>query len=87
MDKSLSYKEHIEKVLKKAKSRGKLLPHIRQDLTPHAAETIYKVMKPPLLLNCSNSFVDMSSNKKQQFEKRIKMPRLKSINVKRNTKK
>ena len=39
MDKSLSHKEHIEKVQKEANSRVKLLSHIRQDLTPHAAET------------------------------------------------
>ena len=35
IDKSLSYKERIENVLKKVNSRVKLLPHIRQDLTPH----------------------------------------------------
>ena len=84
MDKSLSYKEHIEKVLKKANSRGKLLSHIRQDLTPHAAETVYKVMIMPLLLYCNNIFIDMSPNKKQQFEK-IQMRCLKIINGKRNS--
>ena len=37
-----------------------------------------------LLLYCSNVFVDMSPNKKQQFEK-IQMRCLKSINAKRNS--
>ena len=69
MDKSLSYKEHIGKVLKKSNSRVKLLSHTRQDLTPHVAETIYKVMILPLLLYCSNVFIDVSPNKKQQSEK------------------
>ena len=84
MDKSLSYKEHIEKVLKKANSRVKLLSHKRQDLTPHAVETVYKVMIMPLLLYCNNIFIDMSPNKKQQFEK-IQMRCLKIINGKRNS--
>ena len=69
MDKSLSYKEHNEKVLKRANSRVKLLSHIEQGLTPHAADTIYKVMILPLLLYCNNIFIDMSPNKKQRFEK------------------
>ena len=51
MDRSLSYKEHNEKGLQRANSRVKLLSHVRQDLTPHAAETIYKVMILPLLLH------------------------------------
>ena len=68
MDKSLSYKEHIEKVLKKANSRVKLLFHIRQDLKPHALETLYKVMIMSLLLYCNNIFIDMSPSKKHQFE-------------------
>ena len=84
MDRSLSYKEHNEKGLERANSRVKLLSHIGQDLIPHAAETIYKVMILPLLLYCNNIFIDMSSNKKQQFEK-IQMRCLKIINGKRNS--
>ena len=70
MDTSLSCKGHIEKLLKKANSIVKLLPHIRQDLTPHVVETVYKVMIMPLLLYC-NIFIYMSPNKnhKHQFEK------------------
>ena len=82
--KSLSYKEHIEKVLKKANSRVKLLSQIRQDLAPHAAQTMYKVMILPLLVYCNNIFIDMSPHKKQQFEK-IQMRCLKIINCKRNS--
>ena len=73
MDKSLLYKEHIEKVLKKANSRVKLLSHIRQDLTPHAAKAVYKVMIIPLLLYCKNIFIDILPNMKRQFE-RLQMP-------------
>ena len=72
MDKSLSYKEHIL-----------LLSHIRQDLIPHAAQTIYKVMILPLLVYC-NFFIDMSPHKKQQFEK-IQMRYLELINDKGNS--
>ena len=79
MDKSLSYKEHIEKVLKKANSRVKLLSHIGQDMTPHAAETVYYVMIMPLPLYGNNIFIDMSPNKKHQFEK-IQMRYLKIVN-------
>ena len=84
MDKSLSYKEHIETVLKKANSRVKLLSHIKQDLTPHAAETVYKVIILPLLLYCNNVFIDMSSNRKHQFEE-IQMRCVKIINGKRDS--
>ena len=62
MDKSLSYKEHIEKVLKKANSRVRLLSSIRQDLTPHAAETVYKVIIMPLLLYCNNIYHQIRNN-------------------------
>ena len=62
MDKSLSYKEHIEKVLKNVDLRVKLFCHIRQNLTPHAAETAYKVMIMHLLFYCINIFIDMSLN-------------------------
>ena len=84
MDGSLSYKEHNEKVLKKVNSRVKLLSHIRQDLTPHAVETVYKVMIMLLLLYCNNIFIDRSPNNKQQLEK-IQMRCLKIINGKRNS--
>ena len=51
MDKSLSYKEHIEKVLKKENSRVKILSYIGQDLTLHAAEkyTNYDAVSSTLL--------------------------------------
>ena len=84
MDKSLTYTEHIEKTLKKASSRVKLLSRIRPNLTPYAAETIYRVMILPLLIYCSNIFIDMSPSKKQQFEN-IQMRSLKIINGRRNS--
>ena len=68
MDKSLTYAEHIKKTLKKASSRVKLLSRIRPNLTPHAAEIIYRVMILPLLIYCNNIFVEMSPSKKQRFE-------------------
>ena len=84
MYESLSYKEHIEKVLKTSNSRVKLLPHIKQDLTPHTAETVYKVMMLPLLLYCNNTFIYMSPKKKHQYE-RIQMQCLKIVNGKRDS--
>ena len=61
------------------------MPHIRQDLTPHVVETVYKVMIMPLLLYC-NIFIYMSPNKKHkhQFEK-IQMRCLNIINGKRDS--
>ena len=84
MDKSLTYAEHIEKTLKKAGSRVKLLSRIRPNLTPHAAETIYRVMILPLLIYCNNIFVEMSPSKKQRFES-IPIRSLKIINGRRNS--
>ena len=84
MDKSLTYAEHIEKTLKKASSRVKLLSRIRPNLTPHAAETIYRVMILPLLIYCNSIFVEMSPSKKQQFES-IQIRSLKIINGRRSS--
>ena len=60
------------------------MSHIKQDLTPHAAETVYKVMIIPLLLCSNNIFIDISPNKKHQFEK-MQMRCLKIINSKRDS--
>ena len=48
-------------------------------------ETVYKVMIMPLLLYCNNIFIDMSPNRKHQFEK-IQARCLKIINSKRDVK-
>jgi len=53
-------------------------------LTPHTAETVYKTMIMPLLLYCNDTFIDMSPNKKHQFEK-IQMWCLKIINCTRDS--
>ena len=84
MDKSLTYAEHIDNTPKKASSRVKLLSRIRPNLTPHAAETIYRVMILPLLIYCNNIFVEMSPSKKQRFES-IQIRSLKIINGRRKS--
>ncbi len=44
LDPCLNMKEHLQKTLKSAAVRIKLLKRIRQSLTSHAAESIYKAI-------------------------------------------
>ena len=44
LDKNLNFNEHLEKTFNKVSSRIKLLSRVRQNISPHTAETIYKVM-------------------------------------------
>ena len=61
VDKNLSYKVNLEITYKKAMSRTKLLTRIRQNLTPYAAESIYKVMIRPLFLYCNSLMLGSKS--------------------------
>ena len=60
MEKNLTYAYHLEKTAKKAISRVKLLSRIRSIISPHTAESIYKVTILPILLYCSNVFLHIS---------------------------
>jgi hypothetical protein len=66
MDKNLNYSEHLNKTLKKASSRVRLLSRIRHNIGPITAETIYKMMILPVMLYCSN--VNLPNCHKQKFE-------------------
>ena len=68
MDKNLNYSEHLNKTLKKASSRVRLLSRIRHNIGPITAETIYKMMIVPVMLYCSNVFVNLPNCHKQKFE-------------------
>ena len=68
MDKNLTYADHLEKTAKKAISRVKLLSRIRSVISPHTAESIYKVTILPILLYCSNVFLHISPSKQALFE-------------------
>ena len=61
MDKFLTYRDNIARTCKKASSRIKLLSRVRHTLTPHVAETIYKTMIRPILLNYDSTIVGSKS--------------------------
>ena len=84
MDKNLTFSDHLEKTIKNASSRIKLLSRIRQDMSPYTAETIYKVTILPILLYCNNVFLHMTPSKKALFEK-IQKRALKVINGNRHS--
>ena len=68
LDKNLNFNDHLEKTFKKISSRIMLLSRVRQNISSHTAETIYKMMILPVMLYCSNVFVGMPQSKKQIFE-------------------
>ena len=57
IDKSLTYVAHSARLYKRISSRIKLLKRIRNNLTPFAAESVYKMMIQPLMFYCSNIFL------------------------------
>ena len=59
MDKNLTFSDHLEKTIKKATSRIKLLSRIQHNISPYTAETIYKVTILPILLYCKHVFLHM----------------------------
>ena len=65
IDKTLSFAVNSERLYKRVSSRIKLLKRIRNDLTPHAAEQIYKMMILPLILYCSNIHLGRPTTKLQ----------------------
>ena len=85
MDKNLTFSDYLEKTIKKATSRVKLLSRIRQNISPYTAETIYKVKILPILLYCNNVFLNMAPSKKSLFEN-IQKRALKVINGNRQSK-
>ena len=72
MDNRFKYTEHIDSILKKASSRVILLSRIRSNLTPHAAETNYRLMILPLLVYSNIVFKDMSPKHRNTISKDYK---------------
>ena len=68
MDKNLSFHEYLNKTLKKASSRVRMLSRIRQNIGPFTAEKIYKIMVLPVMLYCNNVLLNLSDSHKQKFE-------------------
>ena len=79
IDKKRTFSDHLEKTVKKATSRVKLLSRIRHNTSPYPAETIHKVTILPILLYCNNVFFHMAPTKKALFEN-IQKCALKVIN-------
>ena len=68
LDPSLNMKEHLHKTLKSAAARIKLLKRMRQSLTSHAAESIYKAIVLPKILYCSTPILKISDTMDKKFE-------------------
>ena len=68
LDPSLNMKEHLQKTLKSAAARIKLLKRMRQSLTSHAAESIYKTIVLPKMLYCSTPTLKISDTMGKKFE-------------------
>ena len=84
MDMNLNYNDHLEKTIKKAASRVKLLYRIRQNISPSTAETIYKMMILPIMLYCNTIYLTLSTTNQEKFE-RIQNRALKVINGQRSS--
>jgi hypothetical protein len=73
LDQSLSLREHINSVYKKASARLYLLKRIRPQLTTDAALTLYKTMLLPIFTYCSiltSTYTETLEKKIVSFEKR-----------------
>ena len=68
MDKSLNLTGNLEKMIKKASSRVKMLSRIRHNTSPYAAEKIYNLKKLLIMIYCSSIIVGMPASKKQKVE-------------------
>ena len=68
MDENLNYIEHLQKTIKKATSRVKLLYRIRQNLSPSTAEIIYKMMILPIMLYCDTVYLKLLTTNQEKFE-------------------
>ena len=84
MDMNLNCNDQLEKTIKKAASRVKLLYRIRQNISPSTAETIYKMMILPLMLYCSSIYLKLSTTNQEKFE-RIQIRASKVINSQRSS--
>ena len=68
LDPSLDMKEHLQKTLKSGAARIKLLKRMRQSLTIHAAESIYKAIVLPKMLYYSTLSLKISDTMGKKFE-------------------
>ena len=68
LDASLNMNEHLQKTLKSAAARIKLLKRMRTSLTSHAAESIYKAIVLPKMLYCSTPTLKISDTMGKKFE-------------------
>ena len=68
MDNNLNFTEHLADTYKKASTRVKLLVRIRHNISPEAAEMIYKTMILPIVLYCSNITLGASTTHQTQME-------------------
>ncbi|CAB4037008.1 Hypothetical predicted protein [Paramuricea clavata] len=68
LDKSLNYNSHIDRTIKKASAKVKLLSRIRQNVSPYVAEKIYKVMIESTLGYCGNLFLGISNSTANRFQ-------------------
>ncbi len=84
MDENLNYIEHVQKTIKKATSRVKLLYRIRQNLSPSTAEIIYKMIIFPIMLYCNTVYLKLSTTNQEKFEA-IQNRALRVINGQRNS--
>ena len=69
LDPSLSMGDHLQKVLKKATSRIKLLARMRKSLSMLAAKSVYSAHVLPTILYCSTPVLKISDTMAQKFEK------------------
>ena len=69
LDPSLNMSDHLQKVLKKAIARIKLLARMRKSMSMLAAKTVYSVHVLPTILYCSTPVLNISDTMTQKFEK------------------
>ena len=69
LDPSLCMSDHLEKVLKKATARIKLLARMRKSMSMLAAKSVYSAHVLPTILYCSTAVLKISDTMTQKFEK------------------
>ena len=61
--------DHLQKVLKKATARIKLLERMRKALSTLAAKSVYSAHVLPTILYCSTPVLKIADTMTQKFEK------------------
>ena len=67
LDPSLSFQYHFDKFYRKTSDGLRLLSYIREGITIHSAETIFRSMVIPILTYCSTVNINLHNTDKKKI--------------------